>query len=166
MYRYRRMPKQPPEAPHLVTVLSVQQPYAHLLMRTDAERKPVENRSWKTRWRGTLWIHASQSRARVEECAADPVEPGKRVEPGTGATFAARDLAYGKVLGCVDLVDILRPEELVEKYPALRGNPHVEGPWCWVLSRPRVIEPFALRGAQGLFGVAGPGWWREVELGT
>ena len=40
-----------------ITVLSVRQPWAWLLCEN---LKDVENRNWKTNYRGTLYIHAGK----------------------------------------------------------------------------------------------------------
>ena len=56
-------------------------------------------------------------------------------------------LPRGVLLGCVDLIDV-RP---VADFP---DDPWANGPWCWVLERPRLFAcPIMWRGGQGLFNV-------------
>jgi len=49
-------------------VLTVRQPYASLLV---DGIKTVENRSWSTRYRGLLWIHAGKAAFSVPELVAE-----------------------------------------------------------------------------------------------
>lgn len=71
-------------------VLSVQQPFADDIIFGDKE---IEYRSWKTDYRGPLWIHASRLDRQSED---DP--PGDRV--------------CGAIIGKVDLVACFSREDL------------------------------------------------------
>jgi hypothetical protein len=68
--------------------LSIAQPWAELILR---RRKPFEIRSWNTKYRGLLLIHASTSVRRLE-AAALGVDPGS----WTGGAF----------FGWAELVDV------------------------------------------------------------
>jgi hypothetical protein len=115
--------------------LSVRQPWAHFIM-TGA--KTIENRTWQHSHRGPLLIHAGVSRAGLCGTAAWPCT--YRVSYPDEAA-----LAFGCVLGVVDLVDI-GPLEKV------RHDPWAEGPWCWLLENPRrLAAPVPLRGLVKLF---------------
>lgn len=46
-----------------MSYLSVRQPWAHAIV---TGIKPIENRSWKTSFRGPLLIHAGKSRSDME----------------------------------------------------------------------------------------------------
>jgi hypothetical protein len=111
--------------------LSVRQPHAWGLIHG---AKRIENRTWRTGYRGPLVIHAGVSR--VDLGALDDY-PGCEV---------AR-LAWGKLVGLVDLVDVV-------PFGRVRGRPYAEGPWCWVVANPRPVEPVAVRGRLQLFPVA------------
>jgi len=135
--------------------ISVRQPWARAIV---AGHKTVENRSWSTEYRGPLLIHAGQIIDRA---------------PWVAETFAAagvempRDLELGKIIGAVDLMDVVRigfeeSGELVGvegfehsiAVDRLRGNPWAGGPWCWVLANPRAIEiAIPWPGRLGLFDV-------------
>ncbi|MGH9506881.1 MAG: ASCH domain-containing protein [Terriglobales bacterium] len=107
--------------------LSVRQPWAHAIF---ALGKDVENRSWPTRYRGALVIHAARrlDLARCRELAVNPAA-----------------LVTGHCLGTVELAD------------CIQGSPSpwaIAGQWHWVLRRPRLwAVPVPLRGRLGLFVV-------------
>lgn len=109
----------------------------------------MENRSWRTEYRGRLWIHASANSdafliKRYVECGAD--------SPGGWRTSA--------ILGCVDLVDVV-PIESVHEHPLLepiKNDPdhlwwtHIFGDYCWILANPAVLEkPIPTKGKLGLW---------------
>jgi hypothetical protein len=73
-------------------VLSVQQPFASAIF---SAGKDVENRSWRTHYRGRLWIHAA-------------VQPRRREWPAAkrrGLWLPEEPLPRGVILGCVELAD-------------------------------------------------------------
>jgi len=78
--------------------LTVCQPFAWALM---FGPKRVENRGWSTSYRGPLAIHAGKSTAWLH-CVDD--------FPAGLAVPSVFD--FGAVLGFMDLVDIIRPEEV------------------------------------------------------
>jgi hypothetical protein len=127
-----------PVAPPL-KCLTINQPWAWAIFHAG---KCVENRTWYTPHRGPLLVHAGVSRRWYD--AEDP-EDWREVYGVALPAWAA--LPTGAVLGVADLVGCVRPGSA----PA---GPWAEGPWCWVLARPRAFaEPVPLRGQQGLFGV-------------
>lgn len=130
--------------------LTILQPHVRLIMRGD---KRVENRTWPTKYRGRLYIHAGKSREALVTKNVDGVDycaaTGERVD----------SLHFGKVVGIAVLLDCLPVEEIRAgthdaQYPWIRAHPFVEGPWCWVLAeRPTHIGPWPFKGAQGLFDI-------------
>lgn len=130
--------------------LTILQPYAALIM---SGEKRVENRSWPTKYRGRMYIHAGKSREALATKSVDGVEycvhTGKRVE----------DLKFGYVVGIAVVLDCLPIEEIRagkhdQAHPWLRQHRHAEGPWCWILAEhPTPIGPWPYKGAQGLFDI-------------
>lgn len=108
-----RPPGAPP-APQSIRVLSVQQPWADGLV---LGWKPVENRTWKTPYRGRIYIHASKIGPRPEfaEIPWEEQSDFKRMAmalfdlPGTRRT--------GAIIGSVELVDIV-PVEWIDEMAA------------------------------------------------
>jgi hypothetical protein len=103
--------------------LTIHQPWASLIITGE---KTLENRGWRTKYRGPLLIHASQTIA---------------------PTRMAFDLPRGVLLGIVDLIDCVPLADVA-------GQPFAEGPICWKLANPRPFSrPIPLRGKMGVFDV-------------
>ncbi len=123
--------------------LSIHQPWAWAILQAG---KTVENRTWSTKYRGPLLVHASKSRASYDrEKTLDwKTLYGVDLPPW-------EELVTGAVVGVVDVVDCVSPTSS----RAIRLNPWTEGPVCWVLANPRPLaQPVSFRGAQLLFEVA------------
>jgi hypothetical protein len=77
-------------------ILSVRQPWASLIA---SGVKDVENRTWPTKYRGAVLIHASQ---RADEISSDDLERrfGVRLPP---------ELPLGGIIGVVEIVDCVKP---------------------------------------------------------
>lgn len=103
--------------------LSVRQPWAHLIIHGDTRGriKEIENRDWKfpVKYRGPLLIHAAKSVSCIGEYGAD--------EP------AASEMAFGAIIGIVELVDCV-------PYEVCKGRPFAEGPMCLVLANRRAFK--------------------------
>lgn len=128
--------------------LTVSQPYASLIARG---AKFVENRNWATGYRGALAIHAGKGSRYLsrEELARYP----------TGAVVVVARLRACLLLA--DLRDAWANGQLNESLRRdgigpdfcrkILQHEHTEGPWCWVLSDVRPIEPIVATGKQGLW---------------
>ena len=109
-------------------IISVRQPWASLIA---SGAKDIENRTWPTRYRGSLLIHASQ---RADDVTADEIERrfGVRL-PST--------LPLGGVVGITDIVDC------VKQHPSKwYAPPH----WAFVLANSR---PFPFVQWKGQLGI-------------
>lgn len=111
--------------------ISIKQPWAHLII---AGLKPIENRTWTTRYRGPLLIHASR-RMCVEVEA---------IEQAFGVAIDRKQLHFGALIGVVDLIDVVKES----------ASPWFEGPFGWVMKNARPIRPVPWRGQLSLFDVA------------
>jgi len=116
--------------------LTVCQPWAWAIIQGI---KRVENRTWRTKHRGPLVIHAGLSTKWLAEWVGT-LPDGTPIPEG---------LQYGAVLGEVDVVDCVP----VAEAPA---SPFAFGPWCWLLENPRPLEtPLKWRGGQMLWNFPG-----------
>jgi hypothetical protein len=114
--------------------LSVRQPYAWLIVQGI---KTLENRSWRTHYRGPLLIHASSNRVDLtEEVRARYGARGQvRLPPLTRYEL-------GGIIGCVEVVDCVQRSNSVWKNP---------GGWGWVLANARPLKFRRCKGAVGFF---------------
>lgn len=138
----------------LITLL---EPWA-TLMATGA--KQIETRSWRTRYRGWLAIHASKgglSRSALIDCLA---------EDAFVDALSGVELKPGHIVAVVSLVDCCPMEDcgclpgVFRDYPELDTSrerafgDYSVGRWAWVTSdRFRLIDPIPFRGRQGLIDV-------------
>jgi len=129
--------------------ITILQPYASLIA---SGAKWVENRTWQTRYRGPLAIHAGKG--------TQYLNSGALTHYHTGCVIATADL-----VACVHINEILRNDASseVRKRPIpgtsrfwseVAKHKHTEGPWCWILQD---IIPFPegryfyINGKQGLW---------------
>jgi hypothetical protein len=120
--------------------LSVKQPWALLIV---AGYKNVENRSWPTKFRGRIYIHASTSKGDMGPEIADWIL--RRLDKDKADAFSGmmRRPVFGAIIGEVDIVDC------VQNHPSKWS---IAGQYQWVLDRPAYyVQPIPCRGALGLF---------------
>lgn len=152
--------------PDIVTVrvLSVKQPAADHIVFGD---KWCENRTWTTRYRGELYIHATRWEGSSGQWT-----------PGAGLT--------GAIIGRVQLADVVDlRDELVgrrggaKESKALRqaasrlglstgaaGMAHVLGPVCFILSKPqKLLRPISTKGQLNIWRFQGSASQLQVAPG-
>lgn len=114
--------------------LTVKAPWAWAIIHAG---KDVENRTWSTKFRGTIAVHASAG------CLTKYWAWARGLMAAIGVEVPALDrLALGKVIGYVDVVDCVRDNSSPWAMP---------DHWHWVLTNPRACEPFPARGSLGLW---------------
>lgn len=130
--------------------LTVCEPYAHLIA---SGVKRVENRTWKTDYRGPLLIHAGVNKKYLHCYQPKPSDP----------PIKKTDLRFGQVVCAVMLTACLPVRACREQgseafrtvWPWLRTHEHVEGPYCWVLENVMPIRAMcSIRGALSIFNVS------------
>jgi hypothetical protein len=113
-------------------VIVIRQPWAWLIVHGF---KNIENRSWNTRYRGTLLIQASATlptKRNLEEFRLFARERGVELP---------EDFELGGIVGMAQLEDcVIRSR-----------SKWFEGPVGWVLSKPRRLQFIPLKGRLGLF---------------
>lgn len=113
--------------------LTIHQPYAELIARGE---KRVENRTWRTHYRGPLAIHAGARRLGATEYDRKAI------------------VAVVELVDCLQIDVIRRSMFLPLDYEWLITHPHTEGPWCWVLANVRrLTTPIPASGKQGLWDI-------------
>lgn len=115
--------------------LSIRQPWAQLIIH---HGKDIENRTWRTNYRGPLLIHASSTKSWDDygiacEMAGDilghcPIGPFHHID-------------FGCIIGIVDLVDCVSESD----------SPWFCGPYGLLLWNPRPINPIPVKGRLGLW---------------
>jgi hypothetical protein len=113
-------------------VIVVRQPWAWLIVNGF---KDIENRSWRTRYRGRLLIQASASlppKREFEEIRQFARERGAKLP---------QEFETGGIVGMVQLEDCVTSSR----------SKWFEGPFGWVLAKPKRLLFIPLKGQLGLF---------------
>ena len=113
-----------------VRLLSIQQPWAWLIVHGE---KRIENRRWRTRYRGPIAIHASLAFDHSFASGRFPLPADAELPP-------IATLPRGAIVGVATIIDCV----------AASADPWFSGPFGFVLAGVRPIEPLPWRGALGL----------------
>ena len=136
--------------------LSIRQPWAWAIVQG---WKPVENRRWRTPYRGPLAIHAPLTEdvedlpgvlhlARMQEVC----RTGTSVFPSViQQLYRDTPGPLGHIVGVADLVDCVEGRDPDGHLDTWSDNPWFTGPWGLVLRNARPVKPIPLRGRLGIF---------------
>lgn len=111
--------------------LSIRQPWAWLIVHAG---KDIENRSWPTRFRGPVLIHAGKAWGREEREAREYVIDKMRI-------YIPEKLPLGGIVGRAEIVDCVEQSD----------SPWFFGPYGFVLRRAHDLTFAPCRGALGFF---------------
>ena len=117
--------------------ITIKQPWASLIA---AGLKDIENRTWKTNFRGRVLIHAGMKAdnhwsASVPVC--DKVDKFLREISKGGTDWS--NYHFGAIIGSVEIVDC------VQNHPSLWAE---QGVWNWVLANPVMFDE-PIKGVKG-----------------
>lgn len=128
-------------------VISITEPYATIIKNG---YKRIETRSWKTKYRGVLYIHASNTKIKKEN------KENKQL------MSLAPTLSYGKIICKCILVDCIEmTKEKIEKLK--KENPteylcgdYQEGRYAWILDKVEPLnKPIEVKGHLGIWNYEG-----------
>lgn len=117
--------------------LSIRQPWAWLIIHGG---KDVENREWKTNYRGRVLVHASNSMTKREYM--DAWQKAYGINPALTIPTTTH-IEKGGIVGSVEIVDCIRQSE----------SPWFVGRFGFVLRDPKPIPFIPFRGSLGFFDV-------------
>lgn len=136
-----------------IKAISLWQPWASLMA---IGAKELETRSWATRYRGPLAIHAAK-RWRIEQEDFFWREPYRSALAEAGFDNP-NDLPLGCVLSVGNLVALYRTEKVRVRLQAagrddeLAFGNYKDGRWAWHLEDMKALKkPLPQKGAQGLW---------------
>ena len=137
----------------LIKAITLWQPWATLVA---IGAKCIETRSWRTKHRGLLAIHAAK------RFTHQVVE----TEPFVGALADVTQFPLGTIVAvcnladCVQVTENNRPGE-----PELSFGDYTLGRWMWILEDVIAFDPLLARGRQGLWtwNVADDDWRRIFD---
>lgn len=144
----RQFPVSAPPTSTPQPALSVRQPWAWALLYGG---KTIENRKWKTRYRGRIWIHASKRENRDDvEKAVRLVAQRWNCDLHQANEHYCDHAQRGAILGSMTLTDCCRLDELDRSDP-VRSSLWAEGPWLWLVNDPVRCGPWLIPGQRGLW---------------
>lgn len=118
--------------------LSIRQPWAWLILNAG---KDIENRTWATKVRGRVLIHAAKGMTRAEhDNAMNWIVTNPRI-PLNFSEPAFSDLQRGGIVGEVDIVDCVTTS----------SSPWFQGPHGFVLRNPKPLPFEPCKGRLGFF---------------
>jgi len=112
------------------TALSIRQPWAWLII---SGYKDIENRTWKTNFRGTVYVHAP---LKFDTAGYEHINRRFNIDMPARNKFL-----QGGLVGTVDVVDCITEH----------NSPWFEGSYGFVLEKPRPIAFIPLKGRLGFF---------------
>lgn len=125
-------------------VLTIKEPFATLIMN---KTKYIETRSWKTNYRGELYIHAGIAKLSNE------VKQRKELLK----LYNEEELNYGNIICKCNLVDcIYMTEEFIKQEKEKNYNNFISGRYevgryAWVLDNIEIIKPIKVKGKLGIW---------------
>lgn len=128
-------------------VLSLTEPYATLIKK---KIKTIETRSWKTNYRGKLYIHASSTKMSKED--KNNLELMSLID--------INELNYGHIICSCELIDcILMTDEFIKDIKTNKKDEYLtgiyaKGRYAWVLSNIEVLnDPIKAKGHLGIWNL-------------
>lgn len=126
--------------------LAVRQPWAWMIVHLG---KDIENRTWRTHFRGPVLIHASTwstKARRIDEWMAACSWAARHVGVDLSSKIPdAEKLKYGGIIGQVEIVGC------VDGLSNEARSPWFEGPWGFVMRNPIALPFRRCRGSLGFF---------------
>lgn len=134
---------QPPTADEWM-VLSLTAPWAMAMF---LSLKQIETRSWRTNYRGRLYIHSAK---RYPLVIKDAFGRDELFMQRAGTT----DLPCGVIIGHVALIDIQRTESLLKTVSAMEYiyGDYRSGRYGWITANPVLLDtPIQAKGSLGIW---------------
>lgn len=129
--------------PSRVPALSIRQPWAWLIVHAG---KDIENRTWRTKFRGRVLIHAAKGCTLDEyldaaDFARDAITPEYREKQDKLMLPALRTIERGGIVGEAEIVDCV----------SVSDSPWFIGEWGFVLRKAKPLPFVPCKGALGFF---------------
>jgi len=125
-------------------VLTIKEPFATLIKNGV---KNIETRSWKTNYRGELYIQAGVAKIRKEV----------KERPGLSELYKEEQLNYGFIICKCNLVDcVYMTKEFIDEEKKKNPNNYISGRYevgryAWILKDIEPINPIKVKGQLGIW---------------
>lgn len=124
-------------------VLTIKEPFAALIAN---KVKKIETRSWKTKYRGEIYIHAGVAK----------IDKKVSTRPDLKELYENLDLKYGyiickaRLVDCVYMDEVFMSEIKKNKTEYICGHYEI-GRYAWILDDVEIIEPIKAKGQLGIW---------------
>lgn len=118
--------------------LTIKQPWASLIIDGG---KDIENRSWPTRFRGSVLIHASKKKDENEWWAASGLIRHKDIRVAMSVPWTFASMHSGGIIGVAEIVACVTHSQ----------SPWFVGEFGFVITNARPLPFFACKGALGFW---------------
>ena len=125
-------------------VLTIKEPFATLIKN---KVKYIETRSWKTNYRGELYIQAGVAKIKKEV----------KERKGLSELYSDDELNYGNIICKCNLVDcVYMTKEFIEEEKKKNMNNFISGHYevgryAWVLDNIEPVKPIKVKGQLGIW---------------
>lgn len=119
--------------------LSIKQPWASLIAHGI---KDIENRTWRTHFRGSIYIHASAKSAGNTAYLLNKEQNNFFAFNTQNYKTFESNLPYSAIIGEVDIIDCVQdhPSIWAEKHNDIMGEFIHKPIWNWVLANPVLYD--------------------------
>ncbi len=128
----------------IMKVLTIREPFATLIKN---KVKYIETRSWKTNYRGELYIQAGVAKIRKDV----------KERKGLSELYSEDELNFGNIICKCNLVDcVYMTKEFIEEEKKKNINNFISGHYeigryAWVLDNIEPIKPIKVKGQLGIW---------------
>lgn len=125
-------------------VLSLRKPYATLIKE---KKKLIETRSWKTKYRGELYIHASKTKIIQKDKENNELM----------SLIENKNMNFGYIICKCNLVDcIYMTKDFINKLKTSNYQEYIcgeykEGRYAWILEDIEIIKPIEAKGSLSMW---------------
>ena len=125
-------------------VISIKEPFASLIM---LGIKNIETRSWKTNYRGEIYIHASLTNSKIDE---ERKEKLLKLLPDNFEFNKGYIICKANLVDCIYMDDKYIEKIKKDKINYLCGRYEV-GRYAWILENVEVIDKVPAKGKLGIW---------------
>lgn len=125
-------------------VISIKEPFASLIM---LGIKKIETRSWKTNYRGEIYIHASLSNSKIDE---ERKEKLFKLLPSNYKFNNGYIICKANLIDCIYMDESYIKKIKKDKINFLCGHFEV-GRYAWVLDNIEIIDKIPAKGKLGIW---------------